>query len=150
MLPLKGNRIFNCLINIKPYMIILIFSNTCECKTTLPHISLMRSFSDCNTVCTENPGENCGGSITSSIYNTFYSGTILVLYYLYFLCNLIYRLLTIDSRGEVTIKDMGCYNNLKRHPILNGWRITISRLTPRECVKSCFSRRFLYAALVSS
>lgn len=50
------------------------YSNTCECRNFEVDYSLKRSFSDCKTVCSENPSEYCGGSVTSSIYRTLYSG----------------------------------------------------------------------------
>lgn len=57
----------------------------------------------------------------------------------------------LDHQGIVVENNhLGCFNNLKRHPILSGWRITVSRLTPKYCIRSCFARRFPYAALVSS
>lgn len=50
------------------------YRNTCECRNYEVDYSLKRSFSDCKTVCSENPSEYCGGSVTSSIYRTLYSG----------------------------------------------------------------------------
>jgi len=55
-------------------LLIIIYSNICECKNYEPNFNLKRSFSDCNTLCTENPSEYCGGSATFSIYKTLYSG----------------------------------------------------------------------------
>lgn len=49
----------------------------------------------------------------------------------------------------MTLNHIGCFNNLKRHPVLHGWGITHSRLTPNQCVNSCYARKFPYAALVS-
>ncbi|KAL4131837.1 hypothetical protein QTP88_009086 [Uroleucon formosanum] len=102
--------------------------NICECKNYEPSYNLKRSSSDCNTLCTENPSEYCGGSVTFSIYKTLYS----------------------DPLAKVSVNPIGCFTNLKRHPVLNGWRISHSRLTPKYCVYSCHTRRFPYAALVSS
>lgn len=45
---------------------------------------------------------------------------------------------------------IGCFKNIKRHPVLNGWKLTISRLTPKLCAKSCFTRMFPYAALTTA
>ncbi|XP_060850898.1 uncharacterized protein LOC132929522 [Rhopalosiphum padi] len=102
--------------------------NICECKNYEPNFNLQRSFSDCNTLCTENPSEYCGGSTTISIYKTLYS----------------------DSLEKVSVNPIGCFTNSKRHPLLNGWKITHSRLTPKHCVYSCHIRRYPYAALISS
>lgn len=102
--------------------------NICECKNYEPNFNLKRSFSDCNTLCTENPSEYCGGSTTFSIYKTLYS----------------------DSLAKVSVNPIGCFTNSKRHPVLNGWKITHSRLTPKYCVYSCHTRRYPYAALISS
>lgn len=56
----------------------------------------------------------------------------------------------LDPQGRVTVNHVGCFKNLKRHPIIHGWGVTSSRLTPKYCVYSCYARRFPYAALVSS
>lgn len=50
----------------------------------------------------------------------------------------------------MAVNHVGCYKNVKQHPILNGWEVTIDNLTPKQCVYSCFARRFLYAVLMSS
>ncbi|XP_025423118.1 uncharacterized protein LOC112692604 isoform X2 [Sipha flava] len=102
--------------------------NICECMKNEPSIGLKRSFSDCSTSCLEDPSEKCGGSVTRNIYKTLYS----------------------DQQGKVKMDRIGCFNNFKRHPILNGWEITSNHLTPKNCVYSCYARRFPYAALTSS
>lgn len=73
MLPLKGINNFYLFIPLDTKYFI-IFSNVCECKSSEPHFNLRRSFSDCSTLCHENPAEHCGGRTTSSVYKTLYSG----------------------------------------------------------------------------
>ncbi|XP_022166764.1 uncharacterized protein LOC111031217 [Myzus persicae] len=102
--------------------------NACECMNYEPNFSLKRSYSDCNTLCTENPSEYCGGRNTFSIYKTLY----------------------LDPQGKVSVNKIGCFKNFKRHPLINGWGIISSNLTPKNCVYSCYARGFPYAALVSS
>jgi len=53
---------------------IIHYSNVCECMNYEPNFSLKRSYSDCYTLCTENPSEYCGGRNTFSIYKTLYLG----------------------------------------------------------------------------
>jgi len=50
------------------------YSNVCECMNYEPNFSLKRSYSDCYTLCTENPSEYCGGRNKFSIYKTIYLG----------------------------------------------------------------------------
>ncbi|CAH1711664.1 unnamed protein product [Aphis gossypii] len=102
--------------------------NVCECMNSEPNFSLKRSYSDCHTLCTENPSEYCGGRNSFSIYKTLFS----------------------DPQGKVNVNHIGCFKNFKRHPILNGWGVMHFNLTPHHCVHSCYARRFPYAALVSS
>jgi len=56
----------------------------------------------------------------------------------------------LDYLKLVSTYHIGCFQNPKKHPLLNGWELTIPQLTPQKCVNSCFARRFLYAALISS
>lgn len=50
------------------------YSNVCECKISEPNYNLKRHFADCKTPCKGNPIEYCGGSTSSSVYKTLYSG----------------------------------------------------------------------------
>lgn len=55
----------------------MIHSNLCECKNYEPEFNLKRSSTYCNTLCSENPAEYCGGGILfQSIYKSIYSGMI--------------------------------------------------------------------------
>lgn len=53
---------------------IIVYSNVCECKNNEPNYNLKKNFGDCKTLCQGSSFEYCGGSNTSSIYKTLYSG----------------------------------------------------------------------------
>ncbi|VVC39997.1 Hypothetical protein CINCED_3A002549 [Cinara cedri] len=102
--------------------------NVCECKNNEPNYNFKKKFLDCKTSCQGSPSEYCGGSMSSSVYKTLYS----------------------DHREVMAMKHIGCFNNFKRHPTISGWLKEYSHLTPQNCVRSCYAKRFPYASLVSS
>ncbi|XP_050420558.1 uncharacterized protein LOC126833331 [Adelges cooleyi] len=116
------------LCNIERYKYALLKGNVCECRHNEVNYSLKRDHGACNTVCLENPSDYCGGQNVLSVYKTLYD----------------------ENTGLVHAKPHGCFKNPRRHPTMDGWRINDRSLTVRQCVRSCYARRFPYAALVSS
>eukprot|EP00102_Acyrthosiphon_pisum_P012999 XP_008182377.1 PREDICTED: uncharacterized protein LOC100165182 [Acyrthosiphon pisum] len=110
----------------------LYFGNTygseCWCGNQKPSKSLKVEDINCDSPCSGNTNQFCGGGWKMGIYSTGIT----------------------DPQGKVSVNNIGCFRNFKRHPILNGWGIISSKLTPKNCVYSCYARRFPYAALVSS
>lgn len=75
---IKGYYNYFNLLNIKwYYKYVVFYSNVCECKNYEPNYNLQKSFSDCNTLCPQNPYEYCGGGLTlQNIYKTLISAGI--------------------------------------------------------------------------
>lgn len=50
------------------------YSNVCECKNYEPDYSLKKSYSDCNSICDEDPSEYCGSSENTlqNVYKTLH------------------------------------------------------------------------------
>ncbi|XP_050537386.1 uncharacterized protein LOC126903300 isoform X2 [Daktulosphaira vitifoliae] len=115
------------LCNSQTFKYALLKGDVCECQKAAVNNRLKRDQNFCSTSCVEDPSEYCGGNNGYSVYKTLYN----------------------DHTGGVGVHAIGCFQNSRRHPIMDGWRITVPNLTPKYCVYSCYARRFPYAALVS-